>query len=399
MKQSPIVVVGTGQCGFKAIETLRHSGYHDQLIFIGDEQYIPYQRPPLSKAFLRGDIAEHSMKLTSPVFFDDFEIETLFSTKVTSMDANAHTIYLDNGERLHYSKLLLALGSRPRTLDIPGASLEGVHFLRTLDDAKFLSAELNSGDHTILIIGGGYTGLEVAASLRMRGHNITLIESSDRILSRVVSPSVSYFFEDLHNHHGVRILKCTIPTCFLGDQRISAVELSSGEIIECDTILVCIGNVPEVGLAISAGLEVGDGIRVNTFCQTSATDVFAAGDCASFPSWRYGRNIRLESVQNAIDQGKAASNAMLGKPTHYDPLPWFWSNQYNVRLQIAGLSNGYERMEIEKGKHPGRFSVQYFRAGQMICTDSINNTRAYMQARQSLELSLQYRTERNISSD
>jgi len=383
--QAPIIVVGTGQCGMTAIETLRRAGYDNRLCFIGCEPYIPYQRPPLSKSFLKGEMSQERLLITGDAYFAKYEVDTMFGRKVVSIDTDRQTTNLDDGRQISYSKLLLATGSVARAIDIPKANLDGIYSLRTLDDGKCLTAALSSCTAKVAIIGGGYVGLEVAASIRTQGHSVTIIESADRILKRVVCPQVSYFFECLHRSHGVTLLKGIMPVRFLGEKKVSGIELANGDVIPCDLVVVGIGNLPKTCLARNSHIETYNGISVNEACRTSAPHVYAAGDCASFPSRRYGRTIRLESVQNAIDQGKAAAHAMLGKAVLYDPVPWFWSDQYNVKLQIAGLSYGYDHAELKLGSHQESFSVTYFKNGEVICVDAANQPRTHVKARRAFE--------------
>ncbi|MEN2494632.1 MAG: Dicamba O-demethylase 1, ferredoxin reductase component [Hyphomicrobiaceae bacterium hypho_1] len=385
MYGDPIIIVGAGQCGVKSIETIRRLGFRQEIILIGDENYLPYHRPPLSKGFLKGDVNQESLFITNQSFFDERNVKTIFGTRAVYIDSDKHIIGLKNGQQLSYSKLLLALGSRPRNLEIPGINLKGICSIRTIDDVKSFLGSLKIGNLRIVIIGGGYTGLEVASSMRICGHQVTLIESKESVLKRVVCQQVSDFFESLHERHGVSILKKIVPKQFLGEKSVSAIELSNGKVIECDIVVVCIGNIPEVELAVSAGIEIDNGIKVDPTCQTSAEDIYAAGDCASFLSQRYGRVIRLESVQNAVDQGKAAAQAILGETMHYDPIPWFWSDQYNTRLQIAGISDDYDYFETERGKRAQSFSVTYFKKGHLICVESVNDARAYLKGRRTLE--------------
>ena len=383
--QDPIVVVGAGQCGLKAIETLRRAKYSGPLYLIGDEPHPPYQRPPLSKAFLKGEMEQERLLLTSESYFSEHGVTTVFGHKVISIDTGSRIAEIENGQRLCYSNLLLATGSRARIPDMPGIDLEGVYSLRTLDDTTRLSAAVSSGVAKIAIIGGGYVGLEVAASMRAQGHSVTIVEGADRLLKRVVCPEISNFFEDLHKRHGVTILKGTTPKRLRGETRVTAVELTNGDIVECDLVLIAVGSTPDVEFAAKAGLEIENGIKVDRLCRTSAPNVYAAGDCVSFPSDRYGRSIRLESVQNAIDQGKAAAHAMLGEAVSYDPVPWFWSDQYNVKLQIAGLSESYDRIEVEPGSQEESFAVKYFKDDRMLCVDAVNHPRAFLQTRRHLE--------------
>lgn len=385
-KSDPIIVVGAGQCGLKATETFRQLGYDGDLLLIGDEPSAPYQRPPLSKAFLKGELNQERLSLAGPDYFDNHNVETRFGDKVSSLDVQANVAVLSDGTRLPYSKLLLATGSRARTIPMPGIDLPGVCLLRTLEDTKRLAGAIGT-DRRIVIVGGGYIGLEVAASARALGHNVTVLEGADRVLQRVVCPEISQFFEDLHQRHGVDVRTGVRPTRILGEAQVSGIELAGGETINCDVVLVAVGGMADERIAQASGLATNNGVRVDEACRTSATNVFAAGDCALFPSKKYDRLIRLESVQNAIDQGKAAAQAMLGEEVRYDPVPWFWSDQYDVKLQIAGLSQGYDRVDVADGKTSNSFAVTYVKNDRTICVDAVNNPRAHMMARRDLATS------------
>lgn len=383
MTDAPIVVVGAGQCGLKAVETLRTSGYDGDLVLIGAEPHAPYQRPPLSKAFLKGEMSRDRLMLKPERFFEEQRIGTRFGQTVASLDPAGHQVTLAGGETLAYDKLLLATGTRAKRIPLAGVDLAGVFTLRELADVEWISSNLAPGMR-ISIIGAGYIGLEVAAALRVAGYEITVIECAERILRRVVCREISTFFEGLHRDHGVDIRAPTMPTRIAGTERVEAVELGDGSRIACDAVLIAVGAEPVTDLAEVAGLAVDNGILVDAACRTSAPDIFAAGDCAAFPSARYGRLIRLESVQNAIDQGKAAAQAMLGQPVAYDPLPWFWSDQYHVKLQIVGLSAGYTDVVIDGAPTDAGFAVTYLRHGSPVCVDAVNQPRAHMLARRAL---------------
>ncbi|MDQ0315754.1 NAD(P)/FAD-dependent oxidoreductase [Amorphus orientalis] len=383
MTDAPILVVGAGQCGLKAVETLRASGYDGDLVFIGAEPHAPYQRPPLSKAFLKGEMTRDRLMLKPDRFFQEQRIETRFGEAVATIAPDRHQVTLAGGDRLAYSKLLLATGTRARRIPLEGADLAGVFHLRDLADVEWIAANLDPSMR-LAIVGAGYIGLEVAAALRVAGYEVTVLEGAERILRRVVCPEISAFFDGLHRDHGVDIRTSTLPVRIVGAERVEAVELADGTSLACDAVLLAVGAEPVTDLAGAARIACDNGILVDTACRTSAPDVFAAGDCAAFPSARYGRTIRLESVQNAIDQGKAAAQAMLGTPVAYDPLPWFWSDQYHVKLQIVGLSEGHSEAVIDGVPSDSGFSVTYLKNGAPIAVDAVNQPRAHMLARRSL---------------
>ncbi|WP_319531298.1 FAD-dependent oxidoreductase [uncultured Cohaesibacter sp.] len=381
--QNPFIIIGAGQAGMKAAETLRNSGYEGSLLMIGDEDWLPYQRPPLSKAYLKGELGEDRLFLKSPDFFKDKAIDFLGGKTVTAIDPNNHTITLSDGDMRAYSKLLLSTGTRARTLPIPGAELAGVHSLRSINDTKRIAADLKSA-RRVVIIGGGYIGLEFAAVAASMGKSIAVIEAQERVLARSVAPEMSAFFEDLHKSHGVDLVLGQGVAAIVGNGSVSSVQLASGETMPADLVLIAAGAIPNAELAMDAGIDNEQGILVDSACHTSAPDIYAAGDCAKFHSARFGSALRLESVQNASDQGKVAALSMLGQDARYDPVPWFWSDQYDVKLQIAGINQGYDRTEIVGDPASGRFSLKYFRGNRLLAVDSVNDPRSHMMARKDL---------------
>ena len=377
----PIVIVGAGQAGAKAAETLRRSGYAGDLVLIGDEPHEPYQRPPLSKKFLSGAIDAAQLWLYGPTFADELGLDFIKNDRVTSIDRAAKRIASKSGRSLPYSQLLLATGTRPRVLPLPGADLKGVHVLRSIADVEAMQAGLKS-PRRIAIIGGGYIGLETAAMLRQMGHEATVIEAQQRLLQRVAGPEISEFFRALHARNGVGIHLGAAVKAITGTDHVDGVETSAGR-IPADMVLIAAGSIANDELARAAGLESADGIVVDGQCR-AAEDIYAAGDCTRFFSQRYGRSIRLESVQNATDQARAAAAAMLGATEIYDPVPWFWSDQYDIKLQIAGLNQGYDRIETTGDPGSGSFSLAYFQGDRLLCVDAVNSPRAHMTARRQL---------------
>lgn len=380
----PIVIVGAGQAGAQAVHSLRTSGYDGELIMLGDEGQAPYQRPPLSKKFLAGEVGSDHLLLRPSAFYDQAKVDLRTASAVTAIDVAGHAVETNTGERIPYSKLLIATGTRARPLPLPGADLNGVVTLRTIADVTMMRGVFRPGTR-LVIIGGGYIGLEVAAVARSLGLDVTVLEVAARVLQRVVSWQVSDFYQRLHASHGVKIRLGTRLSAIEGTDHVEAVRLADGTAIPADLVLVAIGAVPVEGLAKAAGLVCQDGIVVDAATRTSAPDIYAAGDCTRFPSGIFGRSIRLESVQNAIDQAKAAASAMLGQPLIYDPVPWFWSDQFDIKLQIAGLSEGHARTEVSGDPATKSFAVSYISTdGLLLAVDAINQPRAHMLARKAV---------------
>ena len=379
----PIVIVGAGQAGIKAAETLRMKGHDGDVLLIGEEIWPPYQRPPLSKAYLKGEMSEDRLFLKAADYYDKANITLMTGSRVTAIDPTGHQLTYADGRTQSWSKLLLATGTRARALPLSGGDLDGVFALRGMDDTNRIGLALEAAQ-SVAIIGGGYIGMEFAAVARSLGKQVTVIEAQDRILKRSVAPEISSFFQDLHAGHGVCLVLGEGVGRIVGSDRAEGVELASGEMVAADLVLVAAGAVPVTELAETAGIAVERGIVVDEGCRTSAPDVFAAGDCTVFPSRRYGRRIGLESVQNASDQGRAAALSMLGEETVYDPVPWFWSDQYDVKLQIAGLSAGYDRVELVGDPGEGRFALRYFAGDTLLAVDAVNDPRSHMMARKEI---------------
>lgn len=384
--QDRIVIVGAGQAGAQVAQSLRMGGFEGEVVLIGDEPHPPYQRPPLSKKHLAGAIEDEALHLRPAAFYEQNRIGCRFDVEVTGIDRAARQLALSDGETVGYDRLVLATGTRPRTLSLPGAELAGVVSLRTIADVEAMRPVLLRPGR-IAIVGAGYIGLEVAAVARSLGHEVVVVEAQDRVMKRVVSPALSAFFEDLHRDNGVELMLGTGISGFAGDEKgqVRGVLLADGREIACDLALVAVGAAPNDELAAAAGLDVDDGILVDGAGQTSDPAIYAAGDCTRFFSGRYGRSIRLESVQNAIDQAKAVAAAMTGAEEDYDPVPWFWSDQYAIKLQIAGLSEGYDEARVVGDPaEGGGFYVAYLADGRLIAADSVNHPRSHMMARRAI---------------
>ncbi|SFE32847.1 NAD(P)/FAD-dependent oxidoreductase [Roseivivax sediminis] len=376
-----IVVVGAGQAGASLVARLRANGYGGALTLIGEEPVPPYQRPPLSKAYLLGEMDLERLYLRPESFYDDKEITLKKGAAVTAIDRAAQTVTV-GGEALPYDALALTTGSVPRRLPAAiGGDLGGVVTVRTLGDVDAMAHRFGAGAR-VLIVGGGYIGLEAAAVAAKRGLDVTLVEAADRILARVAAPETADYFRALHEANGVRILEGAGLDRLIGDDHVTAARLTDGTEIAVDFVVAGIGIAPCTELAEKAGIETDNGIRVDEYGRTSDPAIWAAGDCASFP--HAGGRIRLESVGNAIDQAERVADNILGANTPYIPKPWFWSDQYDTKLQIAGLNSGYDRVVTRSGAGEA-VSHWYFCDGRLIAVDAMNDPRAYMVGKRLIE--------------
>lgn len=379
---SHIVVIGAGQAGASLVAKLRSEGFDGEITLIGEETAPPYQRPPLSKAYLLGDMALERLYLRPESYYAEQNITLLTDTTVQAIDRKDKTI-IAGGRAIQYDQLALTTGSVPRRLPAAiGGTLEGVHEVRTLKDVDRMEPEFAEGKH-VLIIGGGYIGLEAAAVAAKKGLKVTLVEMADRILQRVASPETSSFFRDLHEKNGVTILEGTGLNKLTGDTRVSGAALSDGTTLDIDFAIVGVGIAPATALAEMAGLEIDNGIKTDAEGRTSDPSIFAAGDCASFPY--KGTRIRLESVPNAIDQAEVVAQNMLGKGLEYIAKPWFWSDQYDTKLQIAGLNSGYTNVYTRHGDKEGSVSFWYYKDNTLLAVDAANDPRAYMIGKRLIE--------------
>ena len=373
-----IVIIGAGQAAAQAVATLSSEGFAGHVIVIGDEPYPPYQRPPLSKAYMAGDFVRERLFLKPDSFYTESNCELRLGITATAIDRSAKIVALSDGSTIAYDRLLLATGARFRPLPVAGAELPGVHYLRGIDDSDGLQRHLIAGAK-LAVIGGGYIGLEVAAVARKHGLEVTVIEAMDRLMARTASPHISTFYKDLHDGHGVTIHLNAAAVACEGTSRVDAVATSAGR-IAADFVLAGIGVMPNCELALEAGIQCENGITVDEFCQTSDPDIFAAGDCTCHPSID-GARVRLESVQNAIDQAKHAALAMLGKPAPYGEVPWFWSDQYDIKLQIAGLLRPGDVAVLRGNPASRKFSVFHLRDGVVAGVEAVNAAPDYIVGR------------------
>lgn len=378
-----VVIAGGGQAGFSCASKLREFGFEGRIVMVAEEGHAPYQRPPLSKTYMTGEMSLDRILLRAESFYEDQAIELLTNTTVDKIDADAKTVKLSDGQVLDFDKLVLATGARPRMLpESIGGALNGVLTMRTLDDADRMAPELIEGRH-LLVIGGGYIGLEAAAVARKKGLDVTLIEAAVRILKRVASAETSTYFRNLHQENGVTVLEDTaLDRLIEKEGHVCGAVLKNGEEIAADFAIVGIGVIPNQGIAEEAGLSVGDGIIVNEKGQTNNADIYAIGDCASIPHME--TRIRLESVGHAIDHAILVAKNICGDPQNYQAKPWFWSDQYATKLQIAGLNLGYDNVVIRELGESAQ-SVWYYQGDKLLAVDAMNAPRDYLVAKRLVE--------------
>ncbi len=374
-----IVIIGAGHGGGELAVALKEGAFEGNITLVGAEPHAPYQRPPLSKGYLRGKVEAAHLYLKNESYWGEGGLALIAGAEVVEIDREAARVRLADGRTIAYDMLAIATGARPRALSVPGAELEGVHLLRTIDDADALRPRLAAGGR-VVIIGGGYIGLEVAATARLMGAEVTVVEQMPRLMARVASEALSERVRAIHEGRGVVIRLNARVTAIEGRARVEAVVLEGGERIAADVVLVGIGVVPNQVLAERAGLEVGNGIIVDAYCRTSDAAIHAFGDVAEFPDPLYGR-IRLESVQNAVEQAKAVAKNLSGQGAPYEEVPWFWSDQYQYQIQMAGLPVGVESTVWRPGRRPETGSVWCYRGGRLIAVEAIADPRAYMTGR------------------
>lgn len=377
---STIVIVGTGQAGGSCAVELRKRGFEGRIILVGDEPHIPYKRPPLSKAYLAGDASLDSLYVMHAPKLEEAGIECVQGVAVERIDRESKRVTLADGSELAYDKLVLATGGRARPLPIPGADADNVFLLRTIADVDRIKQHCQPG-RRVAIVGGGFIGLEAAAVATKLGLEVTVLEGMDRVLSRVTSPEVSAFFERIHREAGVNLRTGVSVTAFEAGADSTDAILDDGERVPADFVIIGIGLIPNIELAADAGLEVDNGIVVDEHTRTSDPDIHAVGDCTSHPNALVGGHIRLESVQNAMEQGRAAAVNLSGDATPYQAVPWFWSDQYDVKLQMAGVSAGYDDCVVRGEPDEHSFSVFYLRDGCLIAADAINRAKDFMMAK------------------
>jgi 3-phenylpropionate/trans-cinnamate dioxygenase ferredoxin reductase subunit len=377
---SSIVIVGGGQAGAQAVDTLRREGFDGRLVLVCDEPELPYQRPPLSKKFLSAELAADRLLFRHRSFYEEHRVELMLGVRAERLDTQLRQIQLSDGAALAYDRLLLCLGAESRRLTCPGKDLVGVHYLRNLADVAPIRAAFKPGARAV-VIGGGYIGLETAATARKMGCEVTVLEMADRVMNRVVAPCVSQYFAAEHRAHGID-LRCEVRVVAVhGRDRAEHVVCADGSRYSADIVIVGVGAVANTGLAESAGLACDNGIWVDEYCRTSVPDIYAAGDCTNHPSLRFGRRVRLESVDNAFEQSKAAALNMLGRATVHDRVPWFWSDQFDNKMLIVGLSHDHDTQVVRGDPLSRSFSVCYLKDRELLAVEAINHSKDYMAAR------------------
>ena len=380
MGTSVTVIVGAGQAGSELATSLRQHGYADSVVLIGDEDYVPYRRPPLSKTYLSGEVTLESLFLKPRAVYEKHAIECRFGIGVESIDRAARSLRLYDGSVLRYDKLALTTGGRPRRLSVPGAERSNVHYIRTVADIDRLKQQFGEGKR-LVIIGGGYIGLETASVGIKKGLHVTVVEALPRVLARVTAPEISAFYERVHRGHGVDLRTGVGVHALEGNGDACTVVLADGTRLAADLVVIGVGLIPNTELAEAAGIEVSNGIVVDRYAVTSDPDIVAAGDCTNHDNVFLGRRLRLESVPNALEQARVAAASILGRPRVYDAVPWFWSDQYDLKLQMVGLSQGHDDLIVRGDMDANSFTAFYLKDGVVISADSVNRPQDFMVAK------------------
>lgn len=381
MTHYDVVIVGAGHGGAQAAIALRQAKFTGSVAIIGDEPELPYERPPLSKEYLSGEKSFDRLLIRPATFWEERQVTMRTGCTVTAVNADQHSLSTDSGETISYGQLIWATGGRARRIDCPGHDLAGVHTVRTRSDVDRMMDEL-SNVTDVVVIGGGYIGLEAAAVLRKLGRNVTILEAQDRVLARVAGRELSRFFEEEHRSQGATVRTAVQVSGLQGDAAVTGVVLEGGEVIPAQMVIVGIGIIPSVAPLLAAGAKGGNGVLVDGQCRTSLPDIYAIGDCALHANrFAADQMIRLESVQNANDQATVAAKNICGIDAHYDAVPWFWSNQYDLKLQTVGISAGFDQAIVRGDPSTRSFSVVYLALGKVIAIDCVNMIKDYVQGR------------------
>jgi len=372
-----LVIIGAGQSAAQCVLTLKRNNFEKSIVVIGEEDHLPYQRPPLSKDYLSGDVGLDRIYMKTQDFYDQNNVTVKISTKVLSLDRKEKMIDLSKGVDLPYENLVLATGSRVRQLEVEGSGLKNINYLRSINDSNSLKEQFKKGK-SLVIIGAGYIGLEVAAAAVKKGMRVTVVEMEDRVMSRTVDPIISDYFDTLHRNKGVEIILGSALKEFEGKTFVEKVVCTDGTTLDADSVVVGVGILPNQELAEAAGLRCNNGILVDEFGRTEDSSIFACGDCTNHPNFYVNKNIRLESVHNALEQAKTVALSLLGKPEKYDQVPWFWSDQFDEKLQIVGLSGDHDETVVRGSVEENFFMLFYLKRGELIAVDSVNNPKDFL---------------------
>jgi len=386
---SRCIIIGASHAAAQLAPNLRQEGWTGEILAIGDEPHLPYHRPPLSKTFLVGNKSADDLLIRPQAFYDKSDV-TFHVGHVSSINRGDQTVTLESGERFDYDKLAICTGARVRKISFPGNALQGIHYLRNIADVQAIQKEVGK-DKRVVIIGGGYIGLETASAMNKMGMDVTVLEMASRVLQRVTAPQLSAFYKRIHSEEGVKIHTCVSISKVRGETRVEQVVCDDGSTYPADIVVIGVGVIPNVELAQGAGLKINNGILVDQLCRTNDPNIFAAGDCTRHFNKIYGRDIRLESVPNANEQAKVAASSICGSDKEYNSLPWFWSDQYDLKLQIAGLSEGYDEVLIRGDSNAGRsFAAFYLKKGKLIATDCINRPQEFMLSKKIISQQLSF---------
>ena len=372
-----LVIIGAGQSAIQCITSLKKEGYSGSITLVGEEEHLPYQRPPLSKGFLEDSINKERLYFKKLDFFTENKIQLHLGSSAEKVDMENNKVYLSDRSELEFDKLVFATGSRVRHLDFPGSDLSSIRYLRGLDDAESIKNDLKISQN-LVVIGAGYIGLEVAAIAAKNNISVSVIEMADRVMNRTVDPQISQYYLELHQKNGVTFKFNTSLEEIKGDKSVQSVICSDGTEIEADTVIIGAGIIPNFELAEDAGIDCTNGIEVDEYGRTNLKNIYACGDCTNHPNKLLNKNLRLESVHNAMEQAKTVASCIMSNPSEYSQIPWFWSDQYDHKLQIVGLSGDHDTVTMRGDTSDSKFMLFYTREDELIAVDSINNSKEFL---------------------
>ena len=387
-----LVVIGAGQSAIQCITSLKKEGYEGSITLVGEEEHLPYQRPPLSKGFLDDSINKERLYFKKLDFFTENKIQLKLGISATSVDIENNLVNLSDEDKLYFDKLVFATGSRVRLLDFPGNDLDNIHYLRGLDDAENIKKGLEKSKH-LVVIGAGYIGLEVAAIASEKGVKVSIVEMADRVMSRTVDPQISDYYLNLHQNNGVKFKFNTSLEEIKGQGQVESVVCSDGTSINTDMVIIGAGVIPNTEIAQNSGVSCENGILVDEFGRTNFKNVFACGDCTSHPNKLLNMQLRLESVHNAMEQSKAVAMSVLDKPAEYSQIPWFWSDQYDHKLQIVGISGSHDTVTMRGSADASKFMLFYTRGEELVAVDAVNNPKDFLICRKLVANKVKIKTD------